>query len=156
MTFSCAQIISGGGTPQTFAGNPYAIGCQLDPSTPVMISHDPQNPTKVTVTVSTSVQSARLLTPGRFFASFCMGMPAIILLGSLPFGGLARKRILQLLGLALLLVALLESVGCGGNGFTRPSASTPSGTYSILVQAKDSKGVVQSSAVVPFSVIGGN
>jgi hypothetical protein len=155
VTFTCAQIISGGGTPQPFAGNPYNIGCQPNPGTEV-ISNDPQNPTTVTVTISTSVQSARLLTPGKFFASFCMGMPAIIVLGSLPLGGLGRKRILRFLGLTLLLVALLESVGCGGNGFTRPLSNTPAGTYSILVQAKDSSGAVQSSAVIPFSVIGGS
>ncbi len=153
VSFVCAMITGPQGINDF---NAYKIGCQTNPGQAV-ISTDPNNPTSVTVTITTSATNARLerLTD-RIFATFCFGLPAIVLLGSLPFKGFSRKRILQLLGLTLLLAALLESVGCGGNGFTRPSVSTPSGTYSILVQAKDSSGAVQSSAVIPFDVVGGS
>jgi hypothetical protein len=80
-------------------------------------------------------------------------MPAIVLIGSIRGKKLSRKTIFQLLGMALVLVAILQGVGCGG-GFTKPTPTangTPSGTYQVLVQGKGSDGATYS-VVVPVNV----
>ena len=157
VNFLCSQVTGPGpnGTQVTepYVGNTYHIGCTANPAT-ALLSTDRSNPTSVTVTITSSTLNAHLTVPGRILATLWLGMPAIVLVGSLRFGKLSRKRVLQLLGMLLVLVALLQGIGCGG-GFTRPPSNTPAGFYSVLVVGQDSTGV-QASAVIPFNVVGGN
>jgi len=90
---------------------------------------------------------ARLRTRTRVFATLWLGMPAVILLGSLRIRKLPRKKMLQLVGTLLLLLALLMGVSCGGGS----GQLTPTGNYLVLVQGTGSDGVVYS-AVVPVTV----
>ena len=153
VSFSCSKVTGPNGT-QAFLGNTYNIGCQVNPAT-ALLSTDRGNPTSVTVTITSSatgLQSAQLRTPARILATLWLGIPAIMLVGSLRFGKLSRKRMLQLLGMLLLVIALLQGIGCGG-GFARQSSSTPAGFYTVLVVGQDSSGTVQASAVIPFNVI---
>jgi hypothetical protein len=151
VTFTCSTIAGPNGM-QPFLGNTYNVGCQLVPATAVL-STDPSNPTSVTATItSSSRQSARLATPTRILATLWLGIPAIVLVGSLRLGKISRKKILQLLGMLLIVVGLLQGIGCGG-GFARPASSTPSGSYQVLIVGTDAAGTVQTSAVIPFNVI---
>ena len=152
VNFACAQIIGPNGTVLYIPNqtNIYNITCGVSPGT-TTVSTDPNNPTQVTVTItSTSTQQAELRIIQGIFG---MGMPAIVLLGSLRFRKLSRTRILQILGLMLVFFALFQAVGCGG-GFTPPPAgSTPPGSYKMVVVGTTSDGV-QTLAVVPFVVNG--
>jgi Bacterial Ig-like domain (group 3) len=152
VNFGCSQVTGPQGT-QSYFGNNYNIGCTVSPAM-ALLSTDRNNPTSVTVTITSSTLNAQLIVPGRILATIWLGMPAIVLVGSLRFGKLSRKKVLQLLGMLLVLVALLQGIGCGG-GFTRPPSNTPAGFYSVLVVGQDSSGV-QASAVIPFKVVGGN
>ena len=157
VNFKCVQIVFNppNGTPQPFDGNSYGVTCQFNPSSGT-ISTDPANPTFVSVTVGITggSNSGRLVPPLGVRSTFWLGIPAIVLLGGLPFGNLTRKRILQLLGIALVLATILQSMGCGGNGFKRQTSNTQPGNYSVLIQAQSTTdNSVQSSAVVPFTVI---
>ena len=103
------------------------------------------------VTSATAVAGVR--NPTGIFAAVWLGMPAIVLLGSLRRKKLTRNTIVQLLGVFLILVGLLQAVGCGG-GFTRTPIApngTPSGSYQILVQGSGSDGQTYS-AIVPLNV----
>ena len=150
--FSCPAI-SGTGINGSEDPSKLGISCTFTPSSVVLAS----SPVAVQVTINTLVTTARLSTPAGILAAIWLGMPAIVFLGSLRFGKLSRKALLQRLGILLLLVGLLQSIGCGG-GFkntTPPSNNvTPAGVYSILVQGTDSSsGVVQSSVIVPVTVL---
>ena len=90
---------------------------------------------------------ARLRSRTQIFAAFWLGLPAMVLLGSVPLRRLRRKRILQVLGTVLLLLSLLLGVSCGG-GYGQ---LTPTGSYLVLVQGTGSDGVVYSG-VVPITV----
>ena len=153
VNFLCSQVTGPQGT-QPYLGNTYHIGCTVNPGT-ALLSIDRSNPTSATVTITSSTLNAQLTVPGRILATLWLGMPAIVLVGSLRFGRLSRKRVLQLLGMLIVLVALLQGIGCGG-GFTRPSSNTTAGFYSVLVVGQDSTGAVQASAAIPFQVVGGN
>jgi hypothetical protein len=76
-----------------------------------------------------------------------------MLIGSVRRKKLTRKTILQLLGMLVILVALLQGVGCGG-GFTpapTPTGSTPTGSYQVLVQGTGSDNLTYS-AIIPVNV----
>ena len=150
--FSCPAI-SGTGITGSEDPSKLGISCTFTPNQVVLAD----SPVAVQVTINTLVTTARLSTPAGILAAIWLGMPAIVFLGTLRFGKLSRKALLQRLGILLLLVGLLQSIGCGG-GFkntTPPSNNvTPAGVYSILVQGTDtSSGVVQSSVIVPVTVL---
>jgi hypothetical protein len=91
--------------------------------------------------------------PAGVLAAIWLGMPGIVLIGSLRGKKLSRKTIVQFLGMLLILVSLLQGVGCGG-GFTRTTISTngtPTGSYQVLVQGTGSDGMTYS-AIVPVNV----
>ena len=111
VNFACAQIIGPNGTVLYVPGqvNINNITCGVSPGM-TTVSTDPNNPTEVTVTISSSSGlRSELWMPSRILGLFCMGMPAIVLLGSLRFRKLSRTRILQILGLMLVSFALLWS-----------------------------------------------
>ena len=141
VNFSCQSVTGGTGvTCGTF--NPVFSPSSADVST---------TPTSVTLTISGGSTSARLWTGSRVLAALWLGMPAVVIIGSLRFGKPSRKKFLQLLGMLLLLIALLQGIGCGG-GFTPPPPSKiPAGSYKMLVVGADSTGV-QTSAVIPINV----
>ena len=140
VTFSCAQILP------AIQG----ISCSFSPG---MTTLNPNSPTSVQVTVTAATVAARLNTPNRILAALWLGIPAVVMIGSLPFGGLSRKKLLQWLGLMLVVIALLQGIGCGG-GFVRPpTLATPGGSYNLLVEGKDSNNVVQTSAVIPVNIL---
>ena len=76
----------------------------------------------------------------------------IVLFGSLRSRRRGYKRLLQFLGIALVLLVLLQGIGCGG-GFNRPAtvSGTPTGAYNLLVQGTGSDNNTYS-AVVPVNV----
>ncbi len=114
-----------------------AIGgvCSFNPTTTNL-------PGTITVTIS-GCTIAELGMGTRVLASLGFGLPGIVLLGSF---GKKRKRLLRALALLLPISTLLIGIGCGGVGQT-----TPSGSYSVLVQGTGSDGVVYS-AVIPVTV----
>jgi hypothetical protein len=140
VTFSCPQIL-----PAV-----KGISCSFNPGTATV---SPGSPTAIQVTVTAATQSARLNTPNRILAALWLGIPAIVMFGSLPCGRLSRKKLLQLLGLMLVVVALLQGIGCGG-GFVRPpTLATPGGSYNLQVVGMDSNNVVQTSATIPVNIL---
>ena len=154
VTFSCASITGPDGKTQTpCANNTYNVNVNV-PGGPVTLSTDPNNPTTLAITIAASTQMTRLMAPQQFLAMFCMGMPAMVLLGSLPFGKTSRRRLWQWLGMMLILMSLLQIVACGGGSFNRSNLNTPPGNYTILIEGTNGSGV-QTTAVVPFTVFGG-
>jgi hypothetical protein len=139
-SFSCPSVM---GTGITGSEDLSKIGgvCTFNPTSVTL-------PNPVLVTIS-GCQVARLRTQMPIFASSLFGMPALVLLGSLPVCRLRRRRILQVLALALLATALLAGGGCGGGGGS--SQLTPTGQYSVLVQGTGPDGA-KYSAVVPVTV----
>ena len=107
-------------------------------------------PGTVKVTIS-GCTVARLRTRTPIYAAFFLGLPAMVLLGSVRLDRMRRKRILQVVGTLLLLLALLMGVGCGAGG---SGQLTPPGMYLVLVQGTGTDGVVYSG-VVPVNVSGG-
>jgi hypothetical protein len=102
-------------------------------------------PGPVHITISgCTVASVRKHTP--IYASFLLGLPGIVLLGSLRGGKRRHKRLLPVLGLSLVLLTLLVGAGCGGG------QKTSTGSYNVLVQGTGSDGTVYS-AVVPVMVV---
>jgi hypothetical protein len=96
--------------------------------------------------------SARLGNPTGIFAAAWLGMPGLLLLGSFNSKQRSRRRtIVQILGTLLILVALLQGVGCGGGGGGSAASGTPAGVYQLLVQGTGSDGATYS-AVVPVNV----
>ena len=150
--FMCKSVQASG---TNNAQDPSTIGlsCTFNNS-PTTLSIDPAHPTEVQVTVSILPKTGRLMTAPRIFAALWLGMPAIVLVGSLRFGKLTRRRIWQLMGMLLVLVALLQGIGCGG-GFNRGSSNTPAGSYQLLIEGRQDSttGPVQTSAVVPITVL---
>ena len=104
-------------------------------------------PGSVIVTIS-GCTIAGLRTRTTILAAFWLGMPAMVLLGSVRNKRLSRKRMLQIVAMLLLILALLMGVGCGG-GYGQ---LTPTGLYSVLVQGTSTDGTVYS-AVVPVQVV---
>jgi len=102
-------------------------------------------PGKVIVTIS-GCTVARLRMRMPIFASFFLGIPGVVLLGSLHSGSRRRKKVLRILAFFLIASALLVGLGCGGYG-----QLTPTGNYYVLVQGTGANGTV-SSAVVPVTV----
>ena len=102
-------------------------------------------PGMAVVTISgCTVAQLRMRMP--IFASFFLGMPGVVLLGSLRRGKRRPKNLLWILAFVLIASALLVGVGCGGYG-----QLTPTGNYFVLVQGTGANGTV-SSAVVPVTV----
>jgi hypothetical protein len=117
------------------------------------VTFDSTGLASVTVTINTTgTQTAQFKNPAGVFAAIWLGMPGIVLIGSLRGKKLSRKTIAQFLGMLLILVALLQGVGCGG-GFTRTptGTGTPTGSYQVLVQGTGTDGLTYS-AVVPVNV----
>ncbi len=103
-------------------------------------------PGPIQVTIS-GCEIARLRSHMPIYASFFLGVPGIVLLGSLAGGGRRRKTLISMVGIGLVAFALLLGVGCGG-GY---GPLTPTGNYLVLVQGTSPDGTV-SSAVVPVTV----
>jgi len=89
---------------------------------------------------------ARLRTHMPIYAMLFFGLPGVVLLGPLAVGRSRRKRLLQVIGIFLVVCAMLLAVGCGGYG-----QLTPTGNYQVLVQGTSPDGTVYS-AVVPVTV----
>ncbi len=146
------SLIVGTGLPSS-GEIPPKIGITCPTFSPSSVVLSSQGLGPVTVTVQTSATTTAFLrSTTRILAALWLGMPAIVLIGSPRTRKLSRKTILQFLGMLLILVTLLEGVGCGG-GFTPPPAGTgtPTGLYNMLIQGTDSNNVVYS-AVVPVNV----
>ncbi|MFZ0707842.1 MAG: Ig-like domain-containing protein, partial [Candidatus Korobacteraceae bacterium] len=158
VNFSCTSITGPDG--KTFAygspGDTYNVTCTV-PGGPITLSTNPASPTTVTVTISAHTQTARLLTPGKFLATFWMGMPAVVLLGSWRFRRASRRRMWQSLVMMLIVIGLLQIVACGG-GFNRSALSTMPGAYTILIQGTDAgnNSLVQTTAIIQFTVLPGS
>ena len=158
VNFSCVSITGPDG--KTFAynspSNTYNVTCTV-PVGKITLSTNPASPTLVTVTISAQAQTARLLLTPRFLATFWMGMPAVVLLGSWRFGRASRRRMWQWLGMMLIMISLLQIVACGG-GFNRSALSTMPGAYTILIQGIDAgdNSLVQTTAIVQFTVLPGS
>ena len=109
----------------------------------------------VSVTISTTgtATTAQLRSRTGIFATVWFGLPAFVLLGSCRGKKFSRKAILQIGGTLLVLIALLQVVGCGG-GFTRTSTTTgtPTGSYQVLVQGTGATDHLTYSAIVPVNV----
>jgi hypothetical protein len=135
-SFTCS-LVNGTG----LAGNQPlgAIGgnCVFSPPSGVI-------PGPIQVTIS-GCEIARLRSHIPIYASFFLGLPGIVLLGSLA-GGRRRKTLISIVGICLVASALLLGVGCGGYG-----PLTPTGNYLVLVQGSSPAGTVYS-AVVPVTV----
>ncbi len=134
---------------------PSILGMSCATPNPATATFDSSGLTSVTVTVNTTGNTTAGLKrrSSAIFAAFWLGLPAVVLIGSLRRNRLSLKAMFQWLGILLVLIALLYGIGCGG-GFTRtptPSGATPTGAYSILVQGMDSNNVAYS-AVVPVNV----
>ncbi len=142
ITFSCPTV----------AGSGVNNGITCNSFTPPNVGVS-TTPTSVTLTIGSGSTSAQMRTAPRILATLWLGMPAVVLIGSLRFGKPSRKKLLQLLGILVVLVALLQGIGCGG-GFTQPPKSNiPTGSYNLLVVGTDTAtGIVQTSAVVPVNV----
>ena len=140
VTFSCSQI-----APATTG-----ISCSFSPASTTV---NPNSSTTVNVTVTTTTQTSQLSSSARILATLWLGMPAIVLIGSLRFGKLSREKVLQLLGILVIVVALLQGIGCGGGINVRPATPQNPGSYNLLVIGTDSSGTVQTSAIVPINVI---
>ncbi len=109
----------------------------------------------VSVTISTTgtATTAQLRSRTGIFATVWFGLPAFVLLGSCRGKKFSRKAVLQIGGTLLVLIALLQVVGCGG-GFTRTSTTTgtPTGSYQVLVQGTGATDHLTYSAIVPVNV----
>jgi hypothetical protein len=146
------ENIGAGGAPLSQVG----MTCSV-PSTPVTVN----GTSTINVTIATTATVAMLRRGGsEVFAAVWMGLPGLVLLGSVRGRWRTRKRVLQFLGLCLVVAILIQVVACGGS-FTRPpnASGTPSGTYLVLVQGNgtytDSTGTQHNStfsAVVPVNV----
>jgi len=132
------------------------ISCSISPPS---LALNPAGTFTVAITTTATVALLERSRSGIFAAAW-VGLPGLMLLGSLRRRRRARSAILQFLGLCLILVILMQGIGCGG-GFTRPPTAqgTPTGVYQVLVQASgtyiDQNGVQQTttySAVVPVAV----
>jgi Bacterial Ig-like domain (group 3)/FG-GAP-like repeat len=154
----------GGRTPVSFPGPPGtpigSLSCPSVAGTGITGSEDLSKiggvctfnpgsvnlPGPVIVTIS-GCTVAGLRTRTQILAAFWLGMPAMLLLGSLRRRRLSRKGMFHLAATLLLILAFLMGVGCGG-GYGR---LTPTGFYSVLVQGTGPDGTVYS-AVVPVTV----
>ena len=96
--------------------------------------------------VISGCEVARLHTHMPIYASLFFGLPGVVLLGSLGGGKSRRRKLLQIVGVLMLVVPMLWAVGCGGYG-----QLTPTGNYQVLVQGTGPDGTVYS-AVVPVTV----
>ena len=148
----CSQLFASAGPVvanfvNNSVGSPYNISC-------TNFAVDPTNPLNIAVTIQTTgpTTSAALIKAERIFAAIWLGLPGMVFIGCLRRRKLSRQHVLRLLGMLLILVALLQGIGCG-SGFQPPSTagSTPTGFYSILVVGKDSTGAA-TSAVVQLTV----
>ena len=111
--------------------------------------------TPLVVNVNTNAAAIAMLRyPSGIFAATSLGLPAIVLLGSLGRKRRSRMSLLQLLGILLVLVALLQGIGCGGGGFIPPATvnGTPTGAYQLLVQSSNSSDGLTYYAIVPVNV----
>jgi hypothetical protein len=93
VTFTCSAVAGPQGSSPTCAD----FLVTFAPAS-VVLSTDRDHPTSVTVTIGLPSQSAHLITPARILATLWLGMPAILLIGSMRFGKVSRKGILRLLG----------------------------------------------------------
>jgi hypothetical protein len=105
----------------------------------------PNGPSPFMLVIS-GCQVARLHTHRPIYATFFLGLPGLVLLGSLAGGRSRLTKLLQVIGLVMLVSAMLWAVGCGGYG-----QLTPTGNYQVLVQGTGPDGTVYS-AVVPVTV----
>jgi hypothetical protein len=116
-------------------------------------ANTPSPPVTVTVTTQAGSTTTGMIrrTPG-IFASLWFAVPAILLIGPRRYGKFSKAKVLQALGLSLVLLLLLYASGCGG-GFTpvKATGATPPGTYNLLVQGTGSDGATYS-AIVPVNV----
>ena len=127
VTFSCPTVVGPGLPASGESPGVIGIACQFSPASTTV---NPNSPTPVQITVTAATKSARLTPPARILATLWLGMPAIVLIGSLRFGKLSRRKVLQLLGILVVVVAVLQGIGCGGGINNRPSAPiTPGGSY---------------------------
>jgi hypothetical protein len=147
VTYSCTQVLDLT-TNKLFTPQQLNLGCTFG-------SQSGPLPATVPVTFQTNVgtTTGALTSPGGLFTGFWFGMPAIVLVGSLRGKKLSRKSILQLLGLLVVMIVLLQGIGCGGGGFTPPSNQnvTPTGFYQVQVVGTANNQTV-TSAVVPLTV----
>jgi hypothetical protein len=155
VTFSCQSLTGLTTTGQqvnaTGSQVTQLVTCTTNPQTTTTLN--PNSPTSITVSISLPQQTAQLRSSGAL-AALWLGMPGIVLIGCVRFDKASRKKIFRVLALFLLLLALLQAIGCGG-GFDRTQSgnnSLSAGSYQVLVVGT-ANGTVQTSAVVPFTVI---
>ena len=130
---------------------PAGISCAFNPS-PANL--DPASPLAVNITITAAQTTSLLRTPTRIFATFWFGLPAVVWIGLVPFRKQSLKIFLRMLLMLMIVLILLQAIGCGGGSFSRPPGTqTQVGSYNLLVEATDSTtNQVVSSAVVPINV----
>jgi hypothetical protein len=147
VTYSCTQVLDLS-TGKLYTPQQLNIGCTFG-------SQSAPLPATVQVTFQTNAatQTGALTSPAGLFTGFWLGMPAIVLVGSLRGKKLTRKSILQLLGLLIVTIGLLQGIGCGGGGFKTPNTQnvTPTGFYQVQIVGTANNQTV-TSAVVPLTV----
>lgn len=138
---SSIECVSVSGPTLTSSVAPVAlgIGCSFNPSTVAATGTIQGVP--VTVTITTGGTTTAMLGDSNtaVFAASMIGLPILLLLGFMPGGKSSRKVLYRYLGLACMLVLLLQGTGCSGGHFTAPpstSGTTPPGSYNILVQGQ--------------------
>jgi hypothetical protein len=112
--------------------------------------------TAVTVS-STTTTSMLFRNSNRLFAVMWSAMPAFVLIRPLRRKKLSKRGAWQALLLLLVTIALIQGIGCGGNGFKTSGSSSGGallGTYNVLVQgtAMVNGQNVTYSAVIPVDV----
>ena len=153
-TPSC-PLVTGPGVPPGGV-LPTNIGINCTAFNPTSRTFDSNGSASVTVTISTTppTQTSQLRNRTGVLAAFWLGIPGVVLIGSVRGRRLTSRVILQSLAILLIIVALLSGVGCGG-GFNRTTTTagtgTPTGSYQVLVQGTDANGMTYS-AIVPVNV----
>ncbi len=112
------------------------IGCTLSVSSVGSTTSTSFQSVPVTVTINTGGAVTQLMTQTNTFLAGLLGIPAFALIGYLTRGKHSRKSFFKFLGVAFIVAAVLQNIGCGGsfNRTTTATNTTPAGVYYLIVQ----------------------
>ncbi|MGC2503405.1 MAG: Ig-like domain repeat protein [Silvibacterium sp.] len=146
--FQCASV-TGPTLASSVAPVALSIGCAFSPASAA--SSTAIQTASVTVTINTGgTTTARLEDHTNVYVAGLLGIPILALLGYVPGGKSSRKILLRFLGIAFVLVTMLQTIGCGGGAFTKPpsvNGLTPPGSYNVLVQGTGSDNQMYEAVV---------
>jgi Big-like domain-containing protein len=127
------------------SGLPAASTCAFNP--PTLTPNGSTTSSTLTLATTARTLAAGLQAGGGTFAVLSgFGFVAIVLLGS----GRRRKRAVRLLCGALMALALVFALSCGGGSKPQTVTGTPAGTYSITVNT--TSGTTTHSSVITLTV----